>query len=430
MRATSAMRQVKNIVSQKNTNTAFVHCRVLPGGALKIFEELIKKTVIPGLTRNFSKDTGSGPAWQEICSGWQKASQNMIFTLTSDRESLYVEGVGDIKIVTALPRWLNKLFQHFSFHRVPVISFFCDYRNLMFFYPVLMKILSHKIRRYQPKEIVISSFAVGKNLEMCKVSNTQEIATSLAPHNDRDTTDIRLYLHSPMQYIRSHYNDYIHKLKGLKLWIFKKITKRLRKWDQKYTHYDEVVANSQYTAKLAKEIYDIDAIVEYPNLDGIFFHQDINSKPSNYYIYMWRLTKLVREADTVIKLFNKMKQPLLVMWSGPDEEELKKLSGETIIFLWWIENKQEKINLIKNSKWLINLTKESFGIWTAEALLLGVPVFGLDDGATPELVDEESGVLVKKEDFDKLNERFIEFVSKDWDRKKIWKNILNKLWIN
>jgi glycosyltransferase involved in cell wall biosynthesis len=47
---------------------------------------------------------------------------------------------------------------------------------------------------------------------------------------------------------------------------------------------------------------------------------------------------------------------------------------------------------------LINLTKESFGIGTAEALLLGVPVLGYNDGATPELVDKISGVLVDSKD--------------------------------
>lgn len=46
--------------------------------------------------------------------------------------------------------------------------------------------------------------------------------------------------------------------------------------------------------------------------------------------------------------------------SGPDELELKALAGDTIIFTGW--NPEGMLDIIKNSKGLINLTKESFGI--------------------------------------------------------------------
>jgi len=57
-----------------------------------------------------------------------------------------------------------------------------------------------------------------------------------------------------------------------------------------------------------------------------------------------------------------------------------------------------------------------------EALLLGVPVLGLDGGATPELVNEESGLLVapqELENFDVLRLHLEKFVDREWDRKKI-----------
>ncbi|MEI6672895.1 MAG: hypothetical protein WCL02_06295 [bacterium] len=64
----------------------------------------------------------------------------------------------------------------------------------MFFYPTLMKILSHKIKRYKPDYITISSFAIAKNIT----------PISGIP--------IMLYLHSPMQYIWTHYDEYNEKL--------------------------------------------------------------------------------------------------------------------------------------------------------------------------------------------------------------------------
>jgi len=69
-----------------------------------------------------------------------------------------------------------------------------------------------------------------------------------------------------MQYIRSHYGEYTHKLKGRKGRLFKWTTPRLRKRDKKFTQFDEVYANSNYTAKLAKEIYGLDAKAKYPQI--------------------------------------------------------------------------------------------------------------------------------------------------------------------
>jgi hypothetical protein len=56
-----------------------------------------------------------------------------------------------------------------------------------------MKVLSKKIRKYNPEKIIISSFAIAKNISVPNIKK-------------------KLYLHSPMQYIWSHYDEYTHKL--------------------------------------------------------------------------------------------------------------------------------------------------------------------------------------------------------------------------
>ena len=45
-----------------------------------------------------------------------------------------------------------------------ILSGVFDYRNLMVFYPRLMKLLSFKIKQRKPDEIQISSFAIAKNI--------------------------------------------------------------------------------------------------------------------------------------------------------------------------------------------------------------------------------------------------------------------------
>jgi hypothetical protein len=57
-------------------------------------------------------------------------------------------GYEKIEIVTALPNWINQIFLFFAKKNFPILSWIFDYRNLMFFYPRLMKILSKKIKKF------------------------------------------------------------------------------------------------------------------------------------------------------------------------------------------------------------------------------------------------------------------------------------------
>jgi len=132
--------------------------------------------------------------------------------------------------------------------------------------------------------------------------------------------------------------------------VFKKITNRLRKWDQSYLCYDKVFVNSQYTADLALQLYGLKSDISYPKINPAFFEPSVEVVPHNYHLFVGRLTKLVRETDKIIRLFNEAKFPLLVMGSGPDELELQHLARETIIFLGWIVDTQERVNIIKNAK--------------------------------------------------------------------------------
>jgi hypothetical protein len=159
-----------------------------------------------------------------------------------------------------------------------------------------MKILSHKIKDYSPDNIMISSFAIAKNI---------------TPISNIPTT---LYLHSPMQYIRTHYTEYKEKLTGIKGKIFRRIVPKLRTRDLKFTHFDTVYTNSTYTAQEAKKIYGMqDTIIQYPRISKEFLLHTIQETPLEYYIYVGRLVNFVREADKIIKLFNTMNIPLIMM---------------------------------------------------------------------------------------------------------------------
>jgi glycosyltransferase involved in cell wall biosynthesis len=110
--------------------------------------------------------------------------------------------------------------------------------------------------------------------------------------------------------------------------------------------------------------------VKYPRIPDRFFIPAVQETPQAYYLYVGRLVNFVRETDKIIKLVNEMNVPLIVMGSGPDEVYLKSIAGPSIIFIGRITDIDEKIKIISQAKGLINLTKESYGIGTVEALLL------------------------------------------------------------
>ncbi len=364
---------------------AFVHCRVMPGWALSVLQDLIDEH--------------------------KEMDQAVVFTLFSDIKQLKTKN-HSLKIITALPTRVNSLFHRCSTHNVPLLSWLFDYRNLMFFYRILMRVLSRKIKKYKPDHIIISSFAIAKNI------------TPLSG------IPMMLYLHSPMQYIRTHYDEYKEKLTGFKGKLFNRIVPRMRKRDLKYTKFDKIFANSKYTAQEAEKLYGMKNIqIKYPHIPDKFFIPAIQESPQEYYLYVGRLVTFVKEADKIIALCNELKVPLIVMGSGPDEAYLKSIAGPSIIFIGWIQDVDEKIKIISQAKWFINLTKESYGIWTVEALLMGVPVFGYGEWATVELVDKDCGILVKDKKHHTLVEEFTRFMHTKRERKMISKRIREK-WKN
>lgn len=285
------------------------------------------------------------------------------------------------------------------------------YRNLMPIFPLLVKVLSKKIKKYNPDKIIISSFAISKNISFDWYK--------------------KLYLHSPMQYIRDSYEEYIEKFNSITKWIYKFVSKYLRKWDKKFTNFDEIYFNSDYTKQLAKKIYWMDWKINYPKIDSEFIKKTVSKTTENYYIYIWRLVKFSKDVDKIIRLFNKTKDNLLIVWDGPDREYLQSIAENNILFIGYLnqEDKDSKNNLIKllsKSRGLINITKESFGIVSAEALSLWVPIFGYNQWWSKELVDKNSWFLIEKKDENTILEGFENFKKQSFDKQKIKNGFLKK----
>jgi len=318
----------------------------------------------------------------------------------------------DIPIKTTLPLWLNDFFIYIQKKQLPLLNRIFDHRNLIVFAPRLIWQMSAQLKKAKPTHMTTSSFAVCKNIKIPK-----SVIKSI------------LYIHSPMQYIHSHAQEYSTKIRWRKGYIRKKVVPRLLRRDTTpRPAYDEMYANSRYTAYLTKEIYWRDCKVKYPQIHMWTLLETTNLKTKIqqytksdkvtelilnneiFYIYIWRVVKFVKEVDRIIDLFNFTGDQLLILWSGPDEEELKAQANTNIHFLGRIDDSDLKTTLLSRSSWLINITKESYGLVTAEAISLWVPVFGYNQWGSVELVTESKGVLVESKDHESL--------VKDWERFK------------
>ncbi len=304
------------------------------------------------------------------------------------------------------------------------VNNFLNYRNLMPFFPLLQKKLSKKIAKFHPNKTIISSFAIAKNI-------------NLNIHSEKI-----LYLHSPMQYIWEMRDEYINKFSWIKKQIYKLVSKYLQKRDLKYKNIYQsstIIYNSQYTASVANRLYWWkNWTIARPKIEDIFISKSINTNYLDYFVFVGRVVKFAKELDKIIKLFNNINENLLIIGDWPDKEELMKKAKWNIIFLDKIEDPIKLANIIGKSRWLINLTKESFWLATAEALSLGIPIFGYAYGWTAELIwiDKSAfkqsiihtpfGIVVTRKDYNTLLKGFEIFKNTLFDREKIKNSFIKK----
>lgn len=356
------------------------------------------------------------------------SSEAVVFVMFSDKHSLEIDG-HKIPIVTALPNWAFSLFVFFDKNKVWLLSKLFDYRNLMFFYPLLIWILQGKIKSYKPDEIHISSFAVAKNIALTNATMLQsDNATKSWSIETLRHWSIETFLHaqSPFMYIHNHFESNLSKLKFPIKQFYKLAYCYLKPWDIKARQYDSVVANSHYTAWLMHSIYGLNVNhIQYPKLDPLFFSYPLVHSKSDYFIFIGRLVCFSKQVDIIIQAFNQTGQKLKIVWSGPDEHYLKSIAKPNIEFLGRISDPEQRCASVSNACALVNITLESFGYVTAESLCLGTPVVGYNAGATPELVlgshdlRTKSWILIEHQTSNALMHALEEFQTHERDHKLI-----------
>ena len=236
------------------------------------------------------------------------------------------------------------------------------------------------------------------------------------------------YIHSPMRYAWDQMHVYLESSSYMKSKInilLRIILQDLRKWDYlSSVRIDKLVSNSNFTANRIKKYWGRNSSVIHPPVDTKKFSP--RKSRSDFYLSVSRLVPNKR-IDLLVKAFNQLDFPLIIVGSGPEKKKLMKISKNNIIFLNYQDDLSIK-NLMETCRAFVYTGIEDFGIAPVEAMAAGAPIIAFKKGGildTVKCINSESkiatGIL-----FDEQNDKVIRDCINYFEEKKLWLEFSNE----
>ncbi len=195
------------------------------------------------------------------------------------------------------------------------------------------------------------------------------------------------YIHTPMRYAWDQMNTYVNKSNFKKLGLeipLRYLLFKLRGWDFVSGHRpDLLIANSKFTARRIKKYWGLESKVIHPPVDIKRFK--FNQERESFYLSVNRLVPNKR-IDLLIKAFNKLQLPLVIVGDGPERKNLEKMANKNIIFKYKSSNNDIE-KLMGACRGFVYAGVEDFGIAPVEALASGAPVIALAKGGLLDTVN-------------------------------------------
>ncbi len=231
------------------------------------------------------------------------------------------------------------------------------------------------------------------------------------------------YVHTPVRYAWDQMNIYLKRSFLTRLGLGPLIRWQLhtlRQWDQlSSSRVDYLLANSNFTAKRIWKYWRRHSEVLHPPVNINRFNW--NNPREDFYLSVCRLVPNKR-VDLVVRAFNRLKLPLVVVGDGVEKNYLKDLAGPTVQILGFQpQNKIEE--LMGKCRAFVYAGVEDFGIAPVEAMASGAPVIAFGKGGVLDTVKcfnsnsekGATGLLFPSQTVNSLIEA-IEF----FNEKKLW----------
>ena len=232
------------------------------------------------------------------------------------------------------------------------------------------------------------------------------------------------YIHTPMRYAWDQMNVYLNNSSYKKFrinFILGVILQNLRQWDYiSSSRIDKLIANSNFTSRRIKKYWGRDSEVLHPPVDTKNFSP--NKSRGRFYLSVSRLVPNKR-VDILIKAFNALNLPLIIVGDGPEKKSLKEIAKNNIKFTGFIDNKQLK-KLMEECRAFVYAGIEDFGIAPVEAMAAGAPVIAYGKAGILDTVNcitstsnNPTGLIYQTQSYQTLRDCINYF-----EEKKLWKN--------
>jgi len=195
------------------------------------------------------------------------------------------------------------------------------------------------------------------------------------------------YIHTPMRYAWDQMNIYLQHSKLAKLGFeipIRYYLYKLREWDfYSSQRIDFLISNSKFTAKRVKKYWGLNSDVINPPVDVKRFK--FNQIREDFYLSVNRLVPNKR-VDLLVKAFNKLGLPLIIIGDGTERLKLKKIAKNNIKFLNKLSNEQVE-SYMSRCRAFVYAGVEDFGIAPVEAMASGSPVIAYGEGGILDSVN-------------------------------------------
>jgi len=188
------------------------------------------------------------------------------------------------------------------------------------------------------------------------------------------------YLLTPMRYAWDMYEEYFGEKKSRMIPFF---IHYLRIWDVTSSQrVDHFLCISKHVAKRVKKFYRREAEVIHPPVDTKRF--TLQKEKEDFFLVVSSLSPYKR-IDLAIEAFNRLRYPLKIIGSGPEEKRLRSMAGSNIAFLGW-QPDGVVTEHYSRCRGLIFPGEEDFGIVPLEAMASGRPVIAYGRGGALESI--------------------------------------------